>query len=111
MQSLEDSHFASAKNLVILGLNYNKELSFISDNAFASQQYTLQRLYLDNCALSTTNGKALGSLQHPNVYVTLSDNPWNCNCELQVKAYGLYMLPAIIGVWVCVRITNEVGWV
>lgn len=83
MESVEDSHFASARSLVILDLSYNSKLAYISDNAFSNQRDTLQRLYLNNCGLSTTNGKALGALRHPNLYVALSGNPWNCECELQ----------------------------
>ena len=73
------------QSLYGLTVTNNKQLVSIADDAFSSFSKTLERLILDGCGLTTLNPEVITGLTNKNLYVWLGDNPWNCECDLQVK--------------------------
>lgn len=85
MTGFESNTLDQMPSLYGLTVTNNKQLVSIADDAFTSFAPTLQRLILDGCGLTTLNPEVITTLTNPGLYVWLGDNPWNCDCDLQVS--------------------------
>ena len=79
------SMFECLVNLRGLNLTENVRLSSITDDAFSPFKTSLIRLSFDQTNLSQINPAVVNTLENSGLYVWAGNNPWNCDCRLQVK--------------------------
>lgn len=76
--------FSGLTKLEAIFLTGNSELSTIETESMTSSAETLRRLLLDSCKLSNLDPNFLKKFTNDDFYVWLGENPWNCDCNLQV---------------------------
>ncbi|KAG8455121.1 hypothetical protein GDO86_001364 [Hymenochirus boettgeri] len=80
IKKLDQFAFKGLTNLKILDLSYN-QISALHSNIGLSSPY-LKFLYLHNNSLTSLDSKQAISHLNSTLHVTLSGNPWKCDCSL-----------------------------
>ena len=85
LSKVDEDMFQYLTDLRGLNLTENLRLNSIATSSFDPFASTLYRLSFDKCSFTNLDPAVINKLEHNNLFIWAGDNPWICNCNLEVE--------------------------